>query len=66
KNYIQLHRADPTTTGENTKTIHFKVFQQTARSSEMVHRHVRQGALLMLITGWKPRIGPDLPAKPLI
>ncbi|MGF6313625.1 hypothetical protein ABIB82_007814, partial [Bradyrhizobium sp. i1.8.4] len=31
KNYIQLHRADPTTTGENTKTIHFKVFQQTAR-----------------------------------
>jgi hypothetical protein len=33
ENYIQLHRAAPTTIGKNKKTLHFKVFQQTARSN---------------------------------
>src|SRR5258705_8569537 len=32
ENYIQLHRAAPTTTGQNKTTLHFKVLQQTARS----------------------------------
>jgi hypothetical protein len=32
ENYIQLHRAAPTTIGKNKKTLHFKVFQQTARA----------------------------------
>src|SRR5258705_11314466 len=35
ENYIQLHRAAPTTTGQNKTTLHFKVLQQTAREVGM-------------------------------
>ncbi|MET4296945.1 hypothetical protein ABIB06_007698, partial [Bradyrhizobium sp. LB8.2] len=31
RNYIQLYRAVPKTTGGNMKILHFRVFQQTAR-----------------------------------
>ncbi|MET4371841.1 hypothetical protein ABIA99_004546, partial [Bradyrhizobium sp. LB12.1] len=33
RNYIQLYRAAPKTTGGKMKILHFKVFQQTARST---------------------------------
>ncbi|MET4294806.1 hypothetical protein ABIB06_006639, partial [Bradyrhizobium sp. LB8.2] len=32
RNYIQLYRAAPKTTGGKMKILHFKVFQQTARA----------------------------------
>src|SRR5258705_8535906 len=35
ENYIQLHRAAPTTTGQNKTTLHFKVLQQTARAKTL-------------------------------
>src|SRR5260370_27598082 len=36
ENYIQLRRVAPTTTGDNTKTLHSRVFQQTVRRSFMI------------------------------
>src|SRR5258705_9354380 len=38
ENYIQLHRAAPTTTGQNKTTLHFKALQQTVKA-ELISRH---------------------------
>ncbi|MET4037664.1 MULTISPECIES: hypothetical protein, partial [unclassified Bradyrhizobium] len=57
ENYIQLRRVAPATTGENTKTLHFKVFQQTAKwFMDIFLRHGSRGRICLVRSGSQAKL----------